>query len=269
MDGQARTQAAAGLSRRPAPPRPPRRPPARPGRAAARTRCAPAGPQFTGSCAANQARLCAATVKPSGASGPLCVAEAERFPTPELPPPPPSAQTLGARRPRGTVTARGPRASPARRMGATTSKETPPPVPTHTPPSSFPTPENRTLPIKTGKHSLNPHLSAVPRGCHAPRNLPIVASQASPSRPPGPSESRASGTRPGHPRPAGTGRLSALPPRGVNINQQLMRSRAALKVPLGTILPWLRDSGRSRVGETEAPGAAEGHAPAPRARWFS
>lgn len=30
---------------------------------------------------------------------------------------------------------------------------------------------------------------------------------------------------------------------GVNINQELLRSRTALKVPLGTILPWLRDLG--------------------------
>lgn len=68
---------------------------------------------------------CAATVKPSGAAGPLCVAEAPRFPTPELPPPPPSAQPPRARRGRGTVTAGGLRASPAWGRGAPTSKETP------------------------------------------------------------------------------------------------------------------------------------------------
>lgn len=30
---------------------------------------------------------------------------------------------------------------------------------------------------------------------------------------------------------------------GVNINQELLRPRTALKVPLGTILPWLRGLG--------------------------
>lgn len=126
---------------------------------------AQAGYQFTGSCAANQARLCAATVKPSGADGPGFVsAEAELFPTPELPPPPQSAQPLRAPEPSGDCHRQRRRASPARGRGVPTSKGYPP-VPTHTLlRSSSPTPENQTPPI-------NPHLSAAPRGCHAPGNL--------------------------------------------------------------------------------------------------
>lgn len=59
-----------------------------------------AGYQFTGSCAASQARPCAATVKPGGVAGLGFVsAEAKLVPTPEPPPTPRSAQPLRAQKP--------------------------------------------------------------------------------------------------------------------------------------------------------------------------
>lgn len=107
--------------------------PGRVGRDRRRSREAQAGYQFTGSCAANQARLCAATVKPSGADGPGFVsAEAKLFPTPELLPPPPSAQPLRAREPSRDCHRQCRRASPARGRGVPTFKESPPPQSRHT-----------------------------------------------------------------------------------------------------------------------------------------
>lgn len=162
--------------------------PGRVGRDRRRSREAQAGYQFTGSCAANQARLCAATVKPSGADGPGFVsAEAKLFPTPELLPPPPSAQPLRAREPSRDCHRQCRRASPARGRGVPTFKESPPPQSRHThthtslhPSSPPPEKSDPSLPS-------NPHLSTAPHGRHAPGNLPQRgASGPSPPRPAGP-----------------------------------------------------------------------------------
>lgn len=85
-----------------------------------------AGRHFTGSCAADQAQLCAATVKPRGAARralcrprPGCSPRLSSRHLPSLR----SASRPEARA--GTVTANGPRASPVRGRGVPTSKETP------------------------------------------------------------------------------------------------------------------------------------------------
>lgn len=56
----------------------------------------------------------------------------------------------------------------------------------------------------------------------------------------------------------------------VNINRQLLRSRTALKVPLGTISPWLRDLGGSHIRdpETGRETEEEGHAAGAEPRWL-
>lgn len=155
------------------------------------TREARAGYQFTGSCAANQPRLCAATVKPRGADGPGFVsAEAKLFPTPELPRHLPSLRSRSAPGSRaGTVTADA-HGLPQRGGGGVPTSEGSPRVPAHTSRRSS-SPLRKTRPLPS-----NPHLSAAPRGRHAPGNLPNVAPragpprspQAGPSRPPAPSE---------------------------------------------------------------------------------
>lgn len=173
--------------------------PGRVGRDRRRSREAQAGYQFTGSCAANQARLCAATVKPSGADGPGFVsAEAKLFPTPELLPPPPSAQPLRAREPSRDCHRQCRRASPARGRGVPTFKESPPPQSRHThthahlsapllPPSGKirplppikPTPEHRSpRPPRTRKSAPTWRLGPIPTAARRP----------GPSRPPAPSE---------------------------------------------------------------------------------
>lgn len=123
-----------------------------------------------------------------------------------------------------------------------------------------PTLGKRTPPIQTGTPSSNPPLSAGP-ATHTEiykRGVPGCPSrgpQALPRRPP----PAPGAPRPPRPRlapaPAGRACLSALPPLRVNINQELLRSRTALKVPPGTVLPWLRDLGGSHVRETDRRGA--------------
>lgn len=101
------------------------------------------------------------------------------------------------------------------------------------------------------------------RAGHAHRNRLGVASPAVPPaalrpcpggrlQPPEPPGRRA---RAWHPRLRGERVCLRFPPLRVNINPELLRSRTALKVPPGTVLPWLRDLGGSHVRETDRRGA--------------
>lgn len=123
---------------------------------------------------------CAATVKPSGAAGPLCVAEAPRSPrlsSHRLP----RLRNRCARRGRGTVPAGGLRASPAWGRGAPTSKETPssrgtPPPLRKTLPK--PTPERGAPgPPRTQKPTLPGVSGRCPRGPQpGPSRAPVPQS---------------------------------------------------------------------------------------------
>lgn len=184
---------------------------------------------------------------------------------PEPPPPPQSSRPPRAQKPeQGLSPPRAAWLSQCGGRGVPTSKETPP-FPTH--PSPLPSPHSgKTDPSYPNRNTLlEPHLSAragPPRTQKSARRgvpgCPSCGPQALPQRPP----PAPGAPRPPHPRlapaPAGRACLSALPPLRVNINQELMRSRTALKVPPGTVSPWLRDLGGSHVRDTETYRDAEG-----------
>lgn len=207
---------------------------------------------------------CAATVKPSGAAGPLCVAEAQRFPTPELPLPPPSAQPLRARRGRGTVTGGGLRASPAWGRGASTSKETPSSRCAHLPRSSplrktRPSPQIReTLPKPTPERGApGPPRTQKPTQPGVSGRCPR-GPQPGPSRAPVPSEP---GRHPAwHPGRRDAASVCAPPSELILTRSSCVQN--ALRVPLGTISPRLRDLGGSHIRDrrTEARRARGGRA---------
>lgn len=181
---------------------------------------------------------CAATVKPRRAAGPGFVsAEAKLFPTPALPP---TARVCTSRPAEGG-------------QGLPLAPEmfNRDPVPGHTSPHSLP-------PARGASQSSR--LRTFPKPKRAV-DLGSAASQVVPLRAPEPAGPSPAAPAPPPPAPSpGTAvctrraSLSALPLSGVNINQQLRRSRTALKVPLGTILPWLRESGGSHVRETDGEG---------------
>lgn len=222
---RARSPGAAPRQARVGAPRPTRAPPARPGAGGGgprprdcRTLRAPAGrgrrrqsregwagDQFTGSCAANQARLCAATVKPGGAGGPGFVsAEGRAVPHAWAP----AASPVCAAAPRPGEPSRGcrrRRASPARGRGAPASQGSPPPVP-HAPLSTPPPPLQKTRPLP-----WNPPRSAAPRGPPRTPRKPGGLHRRSRPAPGGPLPPRS----PRHPRPAcgESASVCAPPPR--------------------------------------------------------
>lgn len=219
---RARSPGAAPRQARVGAPRPTRAPPARPGAGGGgprprdcRTLRAPAGrgrrrqsregwagDQFTGSCAANQARLCAATVKPGGAGGPGFVS-AEGRAVPHAWAPAASPVCAAAPRPgEPSGGCRRRRASPARGRGAPASQGSPPKSRTRLSPRLRP--HCRKPGPSRGTHRGAP----LPGGRHAPPGN-LAVSTAAPGRPPAaPCPLGAPGT---HGRPAGRARRSALP----------------------------------------------------------
>lgn len=208
---RARTQAQEGPIRSRAPP--PRR---GGGRAGAQD-----GHQFTGSCAANQARLlCSHREAQRGRRPPAALCRrGPAAPPPELPPPPPSAPPP---RPRGSGPARRRPAGSRRGRGAPTSKEPPPPG-THLPllplrsgqPASPPT--GKTLRSHAGARGPGPPRTQKPAQPASQACAPAASARALAG--PCPSEP---GRHPPGTRAAGT-RLCLRSPRRVNINQELMR----------------------------------------------
>ena len=176
------------------------------------SREARAGYQFTGSCAANQPRLCAATVKPTGADGPGFVsAEAKLFPTPELPPPPQSAQPLRAREPSRDCHRRRPRASPARGRGCPDFRRVPSGPRTHLSPLLLPPPENQAPAFKPTPERRSP---GPPR---TRKSAQRGASGRSPAQPAG--------------RP-----LAASCPLGAPRHRGLRGERVCLRFPLSELI---------------------------------
>lgn len=190
-----------------------------------------AGDQFTGSCATNQARLCAATVKPGGAGGPGFVS-AEGRAVPHAWAPAASPVCAAAPRPgEPSGGCRRRRASPARGRGAPTSQGSLPQVP-HAPLSTPPPPLQKTRPLP-----WNPPRSAAPRGPPRTPRKPAGPHRSPRPAPGGPLPPRS----PRHPRPACGESVSVCappsPPR-VNIN------RSACVPELLSKFHW----GRSRHG---------------------
>lgn len=247
---RARSPGAAPRQARVGAPRPTRAPPARPGAGGGgprprdcRTLRAPAGrgrrrqsregwagDQFTGSCAANQARLCAATVKPGGAGGPGFVS-AEGRAVPHAWAPAASPVCAAAPRPgEPSGGCRRRRASPARGRGAPASQGSPPSPARASLHASSPTAENQAPPVEPTAERRSPGAAThPPETWRSPPPLP-----AGPRRPPAPSEPPAptAGLRGER-----VGLRSPSPPR-VNIN------RSACVPELLSKFHW----GRSRHG---------------------